>query len=764
MSSHLTEKHQEALDIVSKLHNGDMKGLTSPQEEIAKLQSSITTLDDQIKSLALDNREMLLDETSRFKQSSKEFQKLFLSIRSLQSVAARVKAEVSEPYEKLSVKTVQLANIYETVDLLRQTTNQIKLVKKIQSELESENLDLLDLSKVARLLTETTALCEDANLTGIQVCDENARFVKEAKDSVRDKILLVLESGIENKNHADIGGALQALYNLQEMLPALDNVIDTMVQKVKRVFMNALDAKKLSALSGMGAPAFTHISTQASHKALWEQIGNAMGVLKEALLSMWCVQKVLIKKKDPLTHMKFIDLIESRPFDRFWRNCMESLQDVFDAVLVTKSPLVKDTLLGGYPKVAGLLETTLVGVMKETMEGRKTSITDEHVDQYYKMISSLESEYLLSVQSRLDGLAAVVFSNRTLPSQVDVQSLTARFHEEIKDSQSGGERITALCAAVLGSVLLSIASQARDMSGDIGLLSVAQGCNSSQAKNLSLAKTLEELFKNTLIIQGKIPVKAAKALEGPAEVVRQATHELLRPIFKAYTEQFKNSIKKMHAQNFSADEASDAAMVEASLYVAELNRGLSEFRKEIASKCMLSLGSTGVDSVSLLMMQKMATELIDCWVQHVSLIRPLTSPGRLQIAKDAAEFESTLDQHLLSSQKNSRGAIADSILSLKSFVRLVYMEDTHEIESTISITQSLPRHVILHHLFSRCPPEIESPYVRSKLTPSQYYTWINDNTEQDVLKRIAMALEAGMPKVTDAERTIPTFMLRMCNV
>lgn len=763
-SSSLAEKHQEALEIVYKLQQGDIKGLVSPQEEIDRLQNSINSLEDQIKSLALDNRELLLDETRRFKESSKEFQKVFLSIRSLQSVATRVKAEVSEPYRKLSEKTVQLSNIYETVDLLRQTTSQIKLVQKIKAELESGELDLLDLSKVARLLSETTVLCEGSDLAGIHVCDKNAIFVQESKSLVREKILLVFKSGVETKNQADIGGALQALYNLKELSPSLEDLTQTMVQRTKKIFMNALDAKKVSALSGMGATAFTQISSQASHKALWEQIGNAMVSLKEALLSMWCVEKVLMKKKDPFTHLKFIDLVEKRPFDEFWNGCMDSLKDVFDAVMVTKSPIVKDLLLGGYPKLSGLFETTLISIMKDTMEGRKNSITDQQIHQYYKMISSLESEYLLSVQSRLDGLAAVVFpgSSRSLPSQVDLQSLTARFHEEIKDSQVGGERITALCAAVLGSVLLTIASHARDMSADIGLLSASKGCNASQSNNLSLARTLEELFKNTVIIQSKIPMKAAKALEGPAEVLRQATHDLLQPIFKANTEHFKSIMKKVHAQNFSADDASGSAMVEASSYITELDADMGEFRKEIASKCMLALGSTGIDSMSLLMIQKMAKDLIDCWIQHVSLIRPLTSPGRLQIAKDAAEFESILDQHLLSSQKNGKGAISESIISLKSFVRLVYTDDPKEIEHSLSDTKSLPKPVILHHLFSRCPPEIQSPYQRSKLTPSQYYTWIEDNPEEEVLKRITTTLEATIPKLSQ-EHEIPTLMLKYSN-
>lgn len=119
----------------------------------------------------------------------------------------------------------------------------IKLVKKIQSELDSEDLDLLDLSKVARLLSEAMVLCNDANLDGIRVCDENTRFVNNSKSFVHDKILIVLEAGIESKNQADIGGALQALYNLQELVPSLENLIETMVDTRLDTYMHITRAQ-----------------------------------------------------------------------------------------------------------------------------------------------------------------------------------------------------------------------------------------------------------------------------------------------------------------------------------------------------------------------------------------------------------------------------------------------------------------------------------------------------------------------------------------
>jgi len=745
---------------VSSISDMVKSSKSSPQEEIDRLQSTIASLEQQITSLALDNRTLLLRETKRFKNSATDFQKLFLAIRSLQTVAARVKAEVSEPFARLSSKTVQLTRLYKTIDLLRQTTAQIKLVDRIRSEMQSENMDLLDLSKVARLLSEAALLRQEVDLSGIRVCDENDRYLEGAKVRVHDKLVYLLGAGVESRNQVDIAGALQALHNLQELAPALDMLVQNMAQRVKKIFVNALDMKKISAISGIGASAFSQASSQANQKVLWEQIVKATEEFKEVVICMWHLQKVLIRKKDPLSHKKFIDLIDSseKPFDRFWRVSLGNVKEAFDTIMDSRSSVVKDTLLGQYPKLARIFENTIVSVIKETMDGRTATIGDEKMDAFYNAVASVESEYLLSVQSKFEGLAMAAFpgGNRNLTSQVDLQSLTARFHEEVKVVQHGGERITALLAAVLGTVLLTIASQARDMGADAGLLSATGPCSISQARNLGLAKALEDIIKNIIIIQGKLSKKAAKALEGPIDIMRQTTHDLLQPIFKGKREQFENIIKKVHSLNFGAEEGSEATITDASSYITELHSGLHEFRQDMLSKCSVSMGSTGVSSVSQIMTHTLCVDLIKCWIHHVALIRPLTTPGRLQIAKDAAEFESSLEQHLLSAHKSGKGSITSAIVSLKSFRRLLFVENVSSIEPNSSIMQSLSKVVILHHLFSRCPPYIESPYSKNKLTPAQYYVWVEDHSDEEVMKLIKTTLEAGLSK--HPEDDVTSFM------
>jgi hypothetical protein len=150
-------------------------------------------------------------------------------------------------------------------------------------------------------------------------------FVEESKQIIHQKLVSLLQAGVDARSQVDIGGALQALFNLQELKPCLDDQIDRMTQKVKKSFMNALDAKKLSS---KGVPAFGQMSTQTGQTVLWEQVGKAMEDFKESILSAWYLQKVFLIKKDPLSHQRFIDLVQENteavvmPFDTFW--CVSS--------------------------------------------------------------------------------------------------------------------------------------------------------------------------------------------------------------------------------------------------------------------------------------------------------------------------------------------------------------------------------------------------------------------------------------------------------
>jgi hypothetical protein len=56
---------------------------------------------------------------------------------------------------------------------------------------------------------------------------------------------------------------------------------------------------------------------------LWERLGQLLEQLRRSAVEVWHLQRVLLKKRDPLSHVLFIDVVAPDagaplPLDRFW--------------------------------------------------------------------------------------------------------------------------------------------------------------------------------------------------------------------------------------------------------------------------------------------------------------------------------------------------------------------------------------------------------------------------------------------------------------
>ena len=734
--------------------------VSDTQADIDRLRASAELLNEQIKSLVLDNRELLLAETARIGDAAKDFQKVFLSVRSLQNVASKVAAEVAEPRALLSAKTRELADMYELVDLLRQTTRQTRLVQRIKAEFgdsnsnsNSNSKEFADLSKVARLLTEAQQAWDAADLTGIRVCEDNQRYVESTRADVRRQATELLERGVESRNQTDIGVALHALYSLEELGPSLDSLTQEMVQRVKKRFMRSLDPKWLVSGGGMGIGNIGNMggSQQSAGDGIkvWEELEKSMDELRESAVCAWYLEKVLGRKIDLSD-----DQHHSHPFASFWTMAATRVKECFDAAMVARSRAVRNTLVGNYQRLAGLLEDTLGSIAKETMAGRTSAVSDELANAYYGVVSSVEAEYLQSIQTRLESLAVTAFhgsASAPLPTQVDLQGLHAGFFEEMKRAQRGGERIVTLSAAVLGTVLLTIASQARDMGDVITSTSSTVPSATTIERNVALAESVENLAK--LAVSLPIPVRAARSLDGTVGVLRQTTRELLEPIFKTKMENAEGIMQKMHAVNFAAAQGAESEVASPSSYMVELSATLATFGRVLRRSLSKTLNLPSTTPHSANMSPTVASSLMitfcstvaRCWITHASLIRPLTTPGKLQLAKDAAELEASLRQL-------SATPIPAAISKIHDFKRLLFADNLGDVNALATGSAAgnvLPRCVVLHHLFSRLPESISSPHARNKLSAAQYYAWIEDHPEEEVLQLIKAALSASGASSSD---------------
>ncbi|KAL0711133.1 hypothetical protein Bca4012_018111 [Brassica carinata] len=125
----------------------------------------------------------------------------------------------------------------------------------------------------------------------------------------------VLERGVEGLNQAEVGTGLQVFYNLGE----LKVTVDQLVNKYKGVAGKSvgvdMDMKAILSGSGGGFGPGGIRSSGAPHiggggkvrEALWQRMASCMDQLYQLVGSVWHLQRVLLKKRDPFTHVLLLD-------------------------------------------------------------------------------------------------------------------------------------------------------------------------------------------------------------------------------------------------------------------------------------------------------------------------------------------------------------------------------------------------------------------------------------------------------------------------
>lgn len=748
---------------------------TTVQAQIDHLNRGIAVLESQLRHVVLQHRETLLARGSRVDIADVSLQRITLTLRSLQSVAARVQAEIMEPYKNLSMKAVQLRNLQRTVDLLRHAIYRTKLIERLKLNLKEQqddkgnplSNDSLSLARTAKMLSDIHAAAAEADLSGIEVIDKEEEFVKNASLALYARIDTTLRSGLESMSQADVGTALQALYNLQELPSSVSAHVEGSISLIEKTFMAALDPRKLtlassSSISLRSLPGVGK-AQQEAFEAMFNKIQDACDMLERTVLSVWHLQRVLMKKRDPLTHELFIDVVTragvSSPLDRFWEGAVTGVASAFKSChgdTTQRGGLVRSAIVSSYPRIASMLETVCSKVLKGGTSGGPR-ISPLQIEKLLAAPKELENLFLSGMRSRLQtsiSNALPTGSRSTSIGALEIQSLVAKIHDELNFVSSGAsswgslERlVTLVTARVIGWSMTEICSRLEmaAASGPEGRV-VGSGCNASQGRNIALCNAAYEIHRSIVSIAAKLPLPAVQVLVGPLEELQQAQLDIIVPLFRAMVDRAQECIMKIHVLNLGADKGAEGSIIDTSPYVGDLVQMLSSYRIDYLSKFVpapatasLSADTTGrMSSVAIALTQRMASRILTFFVRHASLVKPLTQAGKLQIAKDAGELEAAVTQHLVSADQ-----VTPALRTFKAFRRLMFMETTDLAAGHHAVQRDMPAAIILHHLFSRTPSFIESPHTRMKLTPAQYSLWLDEHSEADVMKFIVEAVEAA---------------------
>ncbi|GLU06683.1 hypothetical protein SLE2022_236890 [Rubroshorea leprosula] len=731
----------------------------SPASTAEHLLQAIRLLDSQLRSHVLSHHPLLLTQLSSLKNAELSLSTLRSSVSSLQSSLHRIRSELSDPHKAVLFKTAQLSNLHRTSELLSHSIRALRLSKKLRelmSAAESEP-EKLDLTKAAQLHCEILCLCDEYDLAGIDVVDEELNAVKEIGSRLRSEAMGVLERGMEGLNQAEVGTGLQVFYNLGELRETVEQLVNKYRGMGVKSVSAALDMKAISGggggfgpggIRGSGTPQIG--GGGKAREALWQRIGSCMDQLHSIMVAVWHLQRVLSKKRDPFTHVLLLDEVikegDSMLTDRVWEALVKAFASQMKSAF-TASSFVKEIFTNGYPKLFSMIENLLEGISRDTdVKGVVPAISSDGKDQMVAAIATFQTAFLTSVLGRLSDLVNSVFpvsSRGSIPSKEQISRITSRIQEEIEAVQLDA-RLTLLVLREISKVLLLIAERAEyQISAGPEARQVTGPATPAQIKNFALCQHLQEIHTRVSSMMTGLPAIATDVLSASLGALYGVACDSVTALFQAMIDRLESCILQIHDQNFSVLGMDAAVDNNASPYMEELQKSILHFRSEFLSRLLPSRANSstaGTETICTTLVRRMAARVLIFFIRHASLVRPLSESGKLRMARDMAELELAVGQNLFPVEQ-----LGAPYRALRAFRPLIFLETSQL--GVSPLLQDLPPSVILHHLYSRGTEELQSPLQRNKLTPMQYSLWLDSHGEDQIWKGIKATLDDYAAKV-----------------
>ncbi|KAL4659417.1 conserved oligomeric Golgi complex subunit 5 [Arapaima gigas] len=328
-------------------------------EQLAKLAQGISQLDKELHVQVVARHEDLLAQATGIESLEGVLQMMQTRIAALQGAVDRIRAKIVDPYNKIVARTAQLARLQVACDLLRRIIRILYLSKRLQGQLQGGSREI---TKAAQSLNELDYLSQGVDLSGIDVIENDLLFISRARLEVENQAKRLLEQGMEIQNPTQVGTALQVFYNLGSLRETISGVVDGYRTTVQDNVATALDIRVLTqpgnTRGGPGRAVMpTPGNTAAFRAALWTNLEKLMDQICAACGQVQHLQKVLSKKRDPVTHVCFIDEIvkdgQADIMHAFWTSVTQILSTEFQKA-TSASAFLKQALEGEYPKLLRL--------------------------------------------------------------------------------------------------------------------------------------------------------------------------------------------------------------------------------------------------------------------------------------------------------------------------------------------------------------------------------------------------------------------------
>ncbi|KAM7121282.1 conserved oligomeric Golgi complex subunit 5 isoform 4-T4 [Molossus nigricans] len=744
-------------------------------EQLAKLAQGISQLDKELHLQVVARHEDLLAQATGIESLEGVLQMMQTRIGALQGAVDRMKAKIFEPYNKIVARTAQLARLQVACDLLRRIIRILHLSKRLQGQLQGGSREI---TKAAQSLNELDYLSQGIDLSGIEVIENDLLFIARARLEVENQAKRLLEQGVETQNPTQVGTALQVFHNLGTLKTTVTSVVDGYCAALEESINSALDIRVLTQPSQStvrGGPGRSTMptpgNTAAFRASLWTNMEKLVDHICTVCGQVQHLQKILAKKRDPVSHICFIEEIvkdgQSEILYTFWNSVTQALYSQFQ-VATNSSIFLKQAFEGEYPKLLRLYNDLWKRLQNIQGKFNASGITDLCVDPQHmeddtqdifipKMpdydpekalkdsLQPYEAAYLSKSLSRLFDPINLVFplGGRNPPSSDELDGIIKTIASELNVAAVDANLTLAVSKNVAKTIQLYGVKSEQLLSTQGDASQVIGPLTEGQRRNVAVVNSLFKLHQSVTKVvssQSSFPPAAEQTIISALKTIHVLMGNAVQPLLTSVGDAIEAIIITMHQEDFSGSlTGSGKPDVPCSLYMKELQgfiaRVMSDYFKHF--EC-LDFVFDNTEAI--------AQRAIELFIRNASLIRPLGEGGKMRLAADFAQMELAVGPFC-----RRVSDLGKSYRMLRSFRPLLFQTSEH-VASSPALGDIIPFSIIIQFLFTRAPAELKSPFQRAEWSHARFSQWLDDHpSEKDRLLLIRGALEAYVQSVRSRE-------------
>ncbi|KAH9961505.1 Golgi transport complex subunit 5-domain-containing protein [Russula dissimulans] len=597
-------------------------------------------------------------------------------------------------------------------------------------------------------------------------------------DSARSKVTAEMESmvleGLAQVNQPLLATSLQTAHNLRLLPDLVQNLVSDFSAAVEARIKSAFDMSQISKELNAKDPASastglayksrirqepTNVTAPQWGQALWSRLTALVEDMAGACVKVYTLEKVLKLKKDPISQIVFLDeamkVLESKPSTTFWAALARSLEkQTRDGA--KNSTFLHQTLSSGYPRLLRLFHDFFSKIAAHTDTVYTQERQSPETVLVLRALSAFEALYLSRTSNKMNEAVGQAFQggSRSPPSSAEGTNVTRMIANELDTAKFDPLLVRSVARSVKSSLdMLLGRAEGLVVRDRTATLLIGPSATPQQVQNLSLATFLFHCGTRMRSLEEEHTGDVYAILRPSVVNVMGSYHRIVDPLLTAIKSESGAIIAKLHREPVrSADPV--AEMGGSSGYVREITEKLGFVRAEILPRLL-------IEEVAREWPLDIVRYILRAFVLHVSIVKPLDEPCKLQLTGDMTELEFSLGAFVSEGKARSKrggggssgglDAAGSEYRALRAMRPMLFLETARLAEGD-GATAGLPALVVLHHILVRAP--IPLPHVLHGWQAAEYVRWVEEHSEEEALTLVEGGL-GHWEKVSEAEGRDP---------